>query len=70
MDQPSLVTSAVFASAIIFPMVASLATALRFYVHRITSKKSSLDDWILTLALVNGLRRFDNPSIERKLIYL
>lgn len=49
--QPSLVTTASFAVAVVFPILGSIAVALRFYAHaRIKKQRPSSDDWVCALA--------------------
>lgn len=51
----SLVTSALLAVAIVFPILATLAVGLRFYAHRLMSQKLQAHDWTVAVALVRGV---------------
>lgn len=50
----SLITSALLAVAIVFPILATLAIGLRFYAHRLISLKLQSHDWTIAVALVRG----------------
>lgn len=48
----SLVTSGLLAVAIVFPILATVAVALRFYAHKIKSQRPRADDWTVVVGLV------------------
>ncbi|XDG04702.1 hypothetical protein ABKA04_004317 [Annulohypoxylon sp. FPYF3050] len=48
--QPSLVTSTLFAVAIVFPILGTLAVGLRFYTKFTKKQKLTSDDWVCALA--------------------
>ncbi|KAF7531226.1 hypothetical protein G7054_g9083 [Neopestalotiopsis clavispora] len=49
--QPSMVTSALLAVSIVFPILGTIAVGLRFWVHRVVMKqKPSIDDWVCAFA--------------------
>lgn len=50
----SLISSALLAVAIVFPILATLAIALRFYAHRLMVQKLQAHDWTIVIALVRG----------------
>lgn len=49
---PSLVTSGLLSAAIVFPILATAAVALRFYAHKIKSQRPKADDWTAVVGLV------------------
>lgn len=48
----SLVTSGLLIVAIVFPILATVAVALRFYAHKIKSQRPKADDWTVVVGLV------------------
>ncbi|KUI67227.1 hypothetical protein VM1G_02944 [Cytospora mali] len=50
-SEPSMVTSALLAVSIVFPILGTIAVGLRFLVHnRVKKQKPSSDDWVCALA--------------------
>lgn len=47
----SLITSGLLTVAIVFPILATFAVALRFY-HKIKSQRPKADDWTVVVGLV------------------
>lgn len=48
----SLITSGLLTVAIVFPILATFAVALRFYAHKIKSQRPKADDWTVVVGLV------------------
>ena len=54
----SLVTVTLFVIAVLFPILATISIALRFWARRIKRQKWLGDDWMITLGLVSKVQDF------------
>ena len=48
----SLITTPLVVVAVVFPVLATAAVALRFYARRIKRQDLKADDWVILLGLV------------------
>lgn len=61
----SLITSELLTVAIVFPILATAAVALRFYAYKIKSQKPNADDWTVVVGLVPLYQDFTTVSHTR-----